>query len=139
MTTRTALYVKGIRAALGAVGAVPARLESSPVRAATRDAIPMLRVLPGREVVVSGSIGCTARHREVHLWLHTAGDDHLDLAERVFEAAHPIVMAFQASGLVSVEEVGTDEPKYADADLTRQVVVKRYLFIYQTDEHSLSE
>ena len=78
------------------------------------------------------------RVREIHLIVHTCGDDHLQLAEEVFEAAQPIVMGYSGPNMVSIVEFGTDEPKYANGDLRRQVVTKRYRITYQTDDLELS-
>lgn len=139
MTTLVQQYIEGVRAALRASQSLPGEVEDSPVRAHTRDATAVVTVLPGREQVTQGATQCATRLREIHLVVHSAGDDHLALCEDLFEAAHPIVMAFRADNLVAVAELGTDEPRYANGDLTRQVVARRYLFTYQTDEHSLSE
>nr|WP_218940910.1 hypothetical protein [Allopusillimonas soli] len=130
-------YIAGLIDAFESGTGFPARIEKSPVRALNREDRQVLSILPGAESVQDSPVSMATREREILLVVHTAGDEHLDLAEAVFEAAHPIVMGFTAEGLVSVNEHGTDEPKYANGDLTRQVVTKRYRLIYQTDEHSL--
>lgn len=135
--TQLQSYITGLIEAFENTPGFPARIEKSPVRALNRQDARVLSVLPGAESVQDSPVSMATREREILLVVHTAGDEHLDLAEAVFEAAHPIVMGFAAEGLVSVSEHGTDEPKYANGDLTRQVVTKRYRFIYQTDEHSL--
>lgn len=131
-------YIRGITDALEAAAGFPAVVERSPVRAATRDEARRVCVLPGAESVESTPLGRATREREILVNVHTSGDDHLDLAEETLAAVHPIVMLFSAEGIVSIREHGTDEPKYANADLRRQVVTKRYRITYQTDEHSLS-
>lgn len=136
MTFLTRL-VQGLRDALESSPGFPAIVEPSPVRAMTRKDTQTVCVLPGAEAVDAMPIGRSTRARQVHVVVHTAGDDHLELSEAVFAAAHPVLMAFEMDNLVSVEEVGTDEPKYANGDLTRQVVTRRYRVVYQTDEHSL--
>jgi len=138
MTTLFAGYLRGITDAMEASATFPAVVERSPVRAATREEARRICVLPGAESVEGTPLGRATREREILLNVHTAGDDHLELAESVLEAAHPIVMLFRAEGIVSIREFGTDEPKYANGDLSRQVVSKRYRITYQTDEHSLS-
>lgn len=135
--TFLARLVLGMRDALEASPDFPAAVEPSPVRAMTRQDRKTVCVLPGAEAVDAMPIGMATRARQIHVVVHTAGDDHLELSEEVFSAAHPVVMSFEMDGLVSVEEVGTDEPKYANGDLTRQVVTRRYRVVYQTDEHSL--
>ena len=139
MTTLVEAYIDGIRSALRDAPSFPGFVESSPVRAMTREEHQVVCVLPGAESVVGGGIGRSTRVREIHLVAHTAGDEHLSLAEAIFSSAHPVLMKFDAAGIVSIEEHGTDEPKYANADLRRQVVTKRYRITYQTDEHSLSK
>ncbi|GAA5231751.1 hypothetical protein FOZ76_14495 [Verticiella sediminum] len=139
MTTLVQTYVEGLRAELIAAPGFPAEVESSPVRASTRQRPQVVTLLLGLETVADGSISRVNRAREVHLLVHTAGEDHIELSESVFEAAHPLVMGFSAPGIVGIQELRTDEPKYANGDLLRQVVTRRYLITYQTDEHSLSE
>lgn len=139
MKTRVQLYVEGVRAALRAASQVPAKVEDSPVRAHTFAQDRVITVLPGSETVTEGATPRVSRVREIHLLVHTAGDNGLDLSESIFAAAHPIVMNFSGPGLVQVQELRTDEPRYANGDLERQVITKRYLFYYQTADDSLSE
>lgn len=132
-------YVLDLRQALTeASGAgFPAQVEPSPVRAVSREDPMVVSVQLGAESIQELSTPRVTRLREIHLIVHTCGDDHLELAERVFAAAHPIVMGYAGPNMVSIAEFGTDEPKYANGDLRRQVVTKRYRITYQTDEHSL--
>jgi len=137
--TRVQLYVEGVRAALRAAPGFPAKVEDSPVRAHTFVQDRVITVQPGSETVTEGATPRVNRIREIHLLVHTAGDNGLDLSESIFGAAHPIVMSFSGPGLVQVQELRTDEPRYANGDLERQVITKRYLFYYQTADDSLSE
>lgn len=139
MSTLALQYVTGIRDVLLAQPHFPARIEVSPVLAAGREDTQVLSVVLGAERVVHSNMPRVTREREVHIQVRTAGDDHLPLCESVLAAAHPIVMAFRAAGIVQIEETQTDEPRYANGDLTRQLVVKRYLITYQTLEDSLTE
>ena len=139
MKTRVQLYVEGVRAALRAAPGFPAKVEDSPVRAHTFVQDRVITVQPGAETVTEGATPRVNRVREIHLLVHTAGDNGLDLSESIFAAAHPIVMNFFGPGLVQVQELRTDEPRYANGDLERQVITKRYLFYYQTADDSLSE
>lgn len=139
MTSLAQQYVLELRLALeGAPGGFPAAVEASPVRAISREDPMVVSVQLGAESVQELSPPRVSRVREIHLIVHTCGDDHLELSERVFEAAHPVVMGYGGPNVVSVAEFGTDEPKFANGDLRRQVVTKRYRITYQTDEHSLS-
>ena len=139
MKTRVQLYVEGVRAALRAAPQFPAKVEDSPVRAHTFVQDRVITVQPGSETVTEGATPRVNRVREIHLLVHTAGDNGLDLSESIFAAAHPIVMNFTGPGLVQVQELRTDEPRYANGDLERQVITRRYLFYYQTADDSLSE
>ncbi|MGV2895048.1 hypothetical protein ACNPPY_04595 [Achromobacter sp. AGC78] len=137
MTTLALTYVQELRAALKVAG-FPAVMEPSPVRAITREDPRVVSVQLGAESVESMAVPRVTRVREIHLIVHTCGDDHLELAEDVFEAAHPLVMGYSGPNVIAVAEFGTDEPKYANGDLRRQVVTRRYRITYQTDEQSLS-
>jgi len=139
MSTLFLEYVKGLRALLRADGSFPAKVEDSPVRASTRDDRQVICLLPGAEDVQLSAVGRSTRVRELLFVMHTSGDEHLDLAEQIAAALHPIVMLFDAPGIVQIAEHGTDEPKYVNGDLARQALTKRYRITYQTDEHSLSE
>lgn len=139
MTTLAQRYIEGMRAALEAAPNFPARVESSPVRAHTRNETAVVSLQLGTESVEGSGTPRVTRSREVHLMVHTAGDEHLALCEGTFEAATPILMQYQAEAIVQIEELRTDEPKYANGDLTRQVVTKRFLVTYQTVDDSLSE
>lgn len=138
MKTRVQMYVEGLHDALRAVPGFPAVIEPSPVRAHTHELAQVVTVQVGAERVTDGATPRVTRMREIHLLVHTAGEDGLGLSEQVFSAAHPIVMAFTGPGLVQVEELRTDEPRYVNGDLLRQAITKRYLFTYQTAEDSLS-
>lgn len=139
MKTRVQLYVEGVRAALRATPGFPAEVEDSSVRAHTFIRDRVITVQLGAETVTEGATPRVNRIRELHIQVHTAGDNGLELPESIFAAAHPIVMNFSGPGLVQIQELRTDEPRYANGDLERQVITKRYLFYYQTAEDSLSE
>lgn len=131
-------YIVGIREALRNSQSLPGHVENSPMRAHGRDDPQVINVMPGAEKIVSAATPRVTRSREVHLTVLTAGNEHLELCEAVFEVAHPIVMGFNADGITQIDEIQTDEPRYAGGDLTRQAVTKRYLITYQTLENSLS-
>ncbi|MHA7123441.1 hypothetical protein ACWV16_22365 [Achromobacter xylosoxidans] len=138
MTSLAQRYVGDLRLALaGASEGFPAAVENSPMRAISREDPKVVSVQLGAESIQELLSPRVTRVREIHLIVHTCGDDHLQLAEEVFEAAQPIVMGYSGPNMVSIVEFGTDEPKYANGDLRRQMVTKRYRITYQTDEHSL--
>lgn len=138
MKTLVQLYVEGLHDALRSAAGFPALVEPSPVRAHTHAQAQVITVQVGAERVTDSATPRVTRMREIHLLVHTAGDDGLGLSERVFSAAHPVLMHFTGPGLVQVEELRTDEPRYVNGDLLRQAITKRYLFTYQTAEDSLS-
>lgn len=137
MTTLASQYIKELRKSLRAIVDFPALIEDSPVRAFNRDTQALCLTL-GPEKVTSASHPMVTRQRELHVQVHTSGNDHLDISEAIFQSAHPLIMRFDSSGVVQVDELQTDEPRYANGDLTRQVVTRRYLITYQTLEDSLS-
>lgn len=137
MTTLVQKYINGLRNMLRSADGFPAVIEDSPVRAYKRDE-QVVSLMPGAEKVVGGSHPKVTRQREIHLLVHTSGDEHTSLCELIFEAAHPLIMKFSFENIIQVDEVQTDEPRYANGDMTRQVVTRRYLITYQTFEDSLS-
>ncbi|MHC0506400.1 hypothetical protein [Achromobacter aegrifaciens] len=139
MTTLAMRYVNDLRTALRQELAGAAEVESSPVRAIAREEPRVISVQLGGESVESINTPRVTRVREIHVLVHTAGDDHQAMAEEVFERAHPVVMVYQGPNIVEIAEFGTDEPKYVNGDLRRQVVNKRYRITYQSDELSLSD
>lgn len=138
MTTLVQRYLDGLYAAIESMPDFPALTERSTLRAFKRDDGPMIVIHLGKEAVLEGPWPRSNRAREVLCTAHTAGEDREDQSEAVFEALQPIVMGFTADNLVQVEEIGTDEPKYAQADLNRMAVTKRFYFTYQTAADSLS-
>lgn len=138
MTTRYQTYRDGIKAALLAATGLGAQVETSTLRAFTRNET-VLVLHSGKEIVSDeGPIGRATRMRELLCSVQTAGESRDDVAESVFAVALPIVLGYSAEGLVSLREMGTDDPKYVSGDLARMIVTKRFLLTYQTLEDSLS-
>lgn len=139
MTTLYQTFRNGIKAALIATPGLGAQVETSTLRAFTRSETALV-LHSGKEFVSDdGPIGCATRVRELLCSAQTAGDARDDVAESIFEAALPVILGYAAAGLVSIQETGTDEPKYVPGDLGRMIVTKRFLLTYQTRENSLSE
>lgn len=139
MKTLVQVYIDEISALIESVPELRGKVERSPVRAKDRNASPVITLLPGREKVEEASVATVNRHRELQVLVHTSGDEHMDVSERTFLIIHPIIMGYSADSLVLVQEIGTDDPRYRDGDLTRQVVTRRYLLTYQTADDSLSQ
>lgn len=130
-------YVEDLCAALRATPGLVATVETSPARAVSAEAQQVLLVQLGAESVEGVSPPRVIRKREIHLVVHTRAEDHMALVEQVFEQAHPVIMGYDGQNVLMVSEFGTDEAKFAESDLRRQVVTKRYHITYQTDEHAL--
>lgn len=137
MTTLFQTYRDSIADALVAQAGFPAEVETSTLRAFTRNET-VLVLHPGKEVVADGAWPRVERIRELLCSVHASGEDREDVAERVFEALQPIVMGFQGPGIVQIDEFGTDEPRFASGDQSRMLVTKRFRITYQTDADSLS-
>lgn len=136
MSTLVKQYILGLREAVKGTGA---KTEDSPIRAHAASDIQLVNILPGAErVVPETAVVRVTRQREIQVMVHTAGRDHLDACEDLFELIHPVIMAYREDSITQVDELRTVEPKYADGDLTRQVVAKIYLITYQTEDDSLS-
>jgi len=139
MTTRLQRYVDELYAVVEQVDGFPAAVERSTLRAFRRDEHPMLVIHQGREVISPDSAWPrSTRVRELLCTVHTAGAERDTSSEEVFEALQPIVIGYVADGLVQIEELGTDEPKYLQGDLDRMAVTKRFRLTYQTLDDSLS-
>lgn len=139
MKNLVAIYIDALLARIESVPSLQGAVERSPVRAHTRDASPVITILPGREKVEEASIARVNRHREVQVLVHTSGNEHMDLCEQTFSLIHPLIMTYTADSLTQIQEIGTDDPRYSNGDLTRQVVTRRYLLSYQTADDSLSQ
>lgn len=137
MTTLFQLYRDGIRDALLDAADFPAEVETSTLRAFTRDEVVVV-LHAGKEVVVVEAFPRVTRVRELLCSVHAGGEDREDQAEQVFEALQPIVMGFSSDGIVQIEEFGTDEPRFAGGDQARMLLTKRFRITYQTDSDSLS-
>lgn len=138
MSTLVKRYIHDLRAAVKAAGV---KTENSPVRAHTSNDPAVVSIQPGAErVVPEASFGRVTRQREIHVMVHTAGNEHLEACEDLLELIHPLIMKYEdeEESIVQIDELSTEEPKYAKGDLTRQVTAKRYLITYQTEDDSLS-
>ncbi|KGU62883.1 hypothetical protein Y037_3068 [Burkholderia pseudomallei MSHR983] len=135
MTTLRERFIEQLMAALSAdenlldKGVV---LERSLFAAFASNEPRVLVVHRGSDPVVEENIGVTTRECGVAVSAVVHADAPDREADVMFEAVHPIVMAFQADGLIGVREAGTDEPQAGDADGGVGVVTMRYLFLYQT-------
>lgn len=138
MTTRVQQYIDGLMTALQSDPDFPAALETSTLRAFRRDDYPVLVIHRGKEAVSeSSTYGQYRRIRELCFTVHTAGDDREEDAEKVFASLQPIVMGYSGTDLNMVDEIGTGEPMFAQADRDRMATTKRFAFIYTTADSAI--
>ncbi len=139
MTTLLRTYIDALYAEIETIPDFPARIERSTLRAFRREEYPVVVIHRGAEVISDDSPWpIVTRHRHLLVSVHGAGEDAEEDVETVFEILQPVLSRFAAAGLVQIEEAGTDEPKYAQGDLTRMVVTRRWRLTYQTQQDSLS-
>lgn len=140
MTTLVQRYIDELVDVIGKTPGFPAAVETSTLRAFTREDYPVLVVHRGKEAISEQSpYHRYTRIRELLFTVHSAGFEREEEAEAVFDVLQPIVMSFSADGLILVEEVGTSEPMFAQGDRDRMAMTKRFIFTYQTEENSLSQ
>lgn len=138
MTTALQGYIDALYDSIEAL--VPViNTERSPTLAIRREDCPVVVVHRGAEIISDDSPWpMSTRHRQLLVTVHGAGDGAEDDIDAVFAKLQPIFANFVADGVVQLEELGTDEPKYANKDLTRALVTRRWRLTYQTRQDSLS-
>ncbi|WP_322105854.1 hypothetical protein [Paraburkholderia sp. J41] len=139
MTTRRESYVEALMHALSAdaqLQALGVKVERSIYDAVSSDEPRVLVVHRGRDTPTP-DIGVTTRAC-IFMLTAVVRDAAPDRAsDSIFELAHPVVMRFDADGLMGVLEGPTDEPRAADAEGGIGVVTIQYLFQYQTPPEAL--
>lgn len=140
MTTRRESYVADLMAQLAAsadLQALGVTVERSLFDAISNSEGSVLVVHRGRDTPVS-SLGVTDRQCVVMLTavVRDAAPDRA--ADSIFEAAHPIVMGFDADRLLGVTEGPTGEPQAGDVEGGVGVITIQYLLQYQTAPNSLA-
>ncbi|WP_321891704.1 hypothetical protein [Paraburkholderia tropica] len=139
MTTRRESYVEALMQLLSAdaqLQALGVRVERSIYDAVGSNEPLVLVVHRGRDVPTP-DIGVTTREC-IFMLTAVVRDAAPDRAsDSIFELAHPLVMNFDAAGLMGVLEGPTDEPRAADAEGGIGVVTLQYIFQYQTPTDAL--
>jgi hypothetical protein len=130
-------YIQGLIDLLQSLG-VPAGVHRSVSVAFRREESPALIVHRGAEELENSLGDDTERHCEILISVVSRGDEPDREADDVMEAAHPVIMQFQAPGIMLVEEIGTNAPVFAAADGHACMVTTRYKIHYSTDRLSLS-
>lgn len=140
MTTRRESYVAALMSLLEAdpgLQALGTTLKRSIAEAIDSGESPALVVHRGRDVVADSNIGRTTRSCALMLTAVVRDPAPDRAADELFEFAHPILMHFDADGLVGVNEETTDEPETAEIEGGVGVVTLHYTVLYQTNTDSL--
>ncbi|WP_240648448.1 hypothetical protein [Pararobbsia silviterrae] len=116
--------------------AIDVQIERSVFDAVSGSEARVLVVHRGRDVPTQ-DIGVTTRECIVMLTAVVRDTAPDRAADEIFERAHPVVMAFDAPGLLGVTEGPTDEPRAADVEGGVGVITVQYVFQYQTPTASL--
>jgi hypothetical protein len=153
MTTRREQYAEGVVALLASQSDFdalpwPSELDADRVIGvpATRslvtafggDEIATLVIHMGVDIVTASTIGSSTHVAQLMLTAVVRDPTPEQLANRLFEIAHPLVMAYSPPGVVQIEEVRTDEPMGTPADPDAAFVTMHYAITYQTQPDSLS-
>ena len=83
------------------------------------------------------TIGRTTRAIELALIAVVRGNPPRRAASAVFEITHPLVLAFDAPGVLGVTEVGRDRPDVIGAENGIGVITMRYAIQYQSAPDAL--
>jgi hypothetical protein len=140
MTTRRESYVAALMAQLAgsaALRALGVTVERSVFEAISSHEGSVLVVHRGRDTPVS-SLGVTDRQCVLMLTAVVRDASPDRAADSIFEAAHPIVMGFDADRLLGVTEGPTGEPQAGDVEGGVGVITIQYLLQYQTAPNSLA-
>lgn len=132
-------YIQGLISLLEVIPWFGANVTRSMSVAFSREESPMVIVHRGAEDVENSLGDDTDRHCEIRVSVLSRADAPDQEADEVLERAHPVIMQFQAPGVILVVEVGTDEPRFAGADGSACVVTTRYRIHYSSSRLSLSD
>jgi len=136
--TQLSQMIDALYQAIEAIEDFPARLERSPIRAITRNEYPAVVIHRGAETVSDDSPWpLVTRIRQIYVTVHCAGDGAEDEADEIFLILQPVFANFTYEDLVITKELSTDEPRYAQGDLTRVAITRRWALTYQTKEDAL--
>jgi hypothetical protein len=138
MTTRRETFIQAIIAALEGAPGFPAAVERSVTRAFTRQESPVLVVHRGGEDVNDALNTSVYRSCEVLVSVITRSDVPDQVADEIMEAAHPVIMAYRADGIMKILEAGTNAPVFSQADAQACLLTTRYTIQYTTSRRSLT-
>lgn len=131
-------YIQGLIAALTGTVGLGAEVGRSIVVAFARPRGSVLVVHRGGEELENTLGDDTERHCEILVSVITRSDVPDQVADQVMEIAHPVIMGYQAAGMIQMQEMGTNAPVFANTDGQACMLTSRYRIQYSTDRLSLS-
>ncbi len=137
MTLRES-YIQGLIAMLAADPGVSFGVERSISIAFTREESPVLVVHRGAEELENSLGDDTERQCEILVSVISRSSTPESDADDVMAIAHPLVMQYQAAGIVQMEETGTNAPLYSNTDGMACMITARYKIQYSTSRLSLT-
>ncbi len=138
MTLRE-VYIQGLIAKLSAASGFPASVERSISIAFSREESPVVVVHRGSESLENTLGSDTYRSCEILVSVITRNDAPDKIADDIMEVAHPLVMTYQAAGLIQMEELGTNAPVFSNTDSQACMMTTRYRIQYCSGRESLNE
>ncbi|WP_186137339.1 hypothetical protein [Burkholderia gladioli] len=141
MTTRREKYVAALMPLLQAdpgLQQLKVKVERSIFAAISAGDPRVLVVHRGGETVESENIGVVTRRCIVMVSAVVRDEAPDRAADDLFELVVPIVLAYDDDDLISIDEIGTDEPQSADDEGGIGVITMRFAFTYQTQARQLS-
>jgi hypothetical protein len=137
MTLRES-YIQGLIALLSGTVGFPAKVDRSISIAFTREESPVLVIHRGAEDVENDLGDDTERQCEILVSVISRSNAPDSEADDVMDVAHPLVMGYAGTGILQVEEVGTNAPLYSNTNGMACMITARYRIQYSTSRLSLS-
>ena len=106
-------------------------------QAFSHEELPVLVITRGKESVNDRNLGYIDRTCEVLVSVFSKGNDPETEADTVLEKVHPLVMTFSGYDILSIDEIGTNEPDYEFFDENLCRVMVRYAIRYRTTPNTL--
>ena len=106
-------------------------------QAFSHEELPVLVVSRGKESVNDQNLGYVDRTCEVLVSVFSRGNDPEIEADNVLEKIHPLVMTFNGHDILSIDEIGTDQPDYEFFDDNLCRVTVHYAIRYRTIPNTL--
>lgn len=137
MTTKRETHISAIVAALKASSLGESKVGRSLRLAYSSTDGTMLVVHAGASEPDASMVGVTDRTVEVMLTVVSRGDEPEVEADDVMVVAHPIVMSYQATGLMDISEGRREEPRYTGDHFAVCLITTRYTMKYRTQPNEI--